>query len=282
MPFLVFENTKPFGQKVFSAVIAAGAKLLVALVLSGVTIQLLETVKFTANKVIYVGDGFIYIFQLGLGAFLISQSREIGAALANGTFANRSGSGAMTGAIKGGLSAKAGGVKNFKGIVNSMKEGASKGANAVRSTRISKLGSKIGGGIRNTTNFATGEQNIFDLGKNTVTGAFNTAKEQLSHDKNEVKDNFKSLNEDRVTKESDYIKNNTAKDIYSAYKNAKNENGTFDMSKFNEIRKNQKMENLKKAKESMQKHEEADTLYKKDKKNKADGKYSDYVKGKNI
>ncbi len=312
LPFLVYEQTKDFGKRVFNAILLKGCILMVALSLTGIVVLICKDISSinSNGSSISIGDGIIYIFQLALGAVLVGRSQSIGNTLVTGTLSNREGAGiagkAMVlgtglavgavgmaavgaggalGAAKSGFNAYKSGLKNWKGISKAVVDGASKGAEAVRSTRVSKVGSKVGAGIQNTVSAGIGETNIFDYAKTGARGIKDTVKEQKEHSFDDVKEKFSALNKDEISdninhyKSDKTIKDRTS-DFKTAFNAAKDENGKFNFKNYKDIRKMQNDEIKAQRTNKKDTHDVADFVYNEDKKIGKHQKYHKYTQDK--
>lgn len=228
VPFLALEQTKPYGTKLWNSLLNTISKLLIALVLTGITLQVLNQRNFVSGQgKVALGAAISHIFMLGLSAYLIANTKEFGNMLSNGTMGGRIGSGILSSAtgmalagtgailtggaagigatIKGAQAYKSG--KNFRGVLNSMKEGASSAQDILRSSRVSKMASKLSKGLQNTVDYASGNRSFTNVFGDIYKGTVGTAGEQLFHDKEDVVEKIAEFSSGTTGKLSDFINN---------------------------------------------------------------------------
>lgn len=229
LPFNVLEFTKSIGGKLWNALFNAGARIMIAVSLTGICLKLLETNIYSGSDggELSIGNGIAWIFMMGLCAYLISCSKELSSMLVNGTGSGNAsafgtalgmavntatgavggavvGVSAMKGAINQGKSAAAGG-KGIGGVLKAMRKGAKDGASVARNTRMAKIGRKVSGGLKNTAAYGTGQRSLSNLASDIWRGTGGLAGDQLMHDGDKVQRDKEDMNIDRL--ENDKIEN---------------------------------------------------------------------------
>ncbi|RRD40359.1 hypothetical protein EII29_02450 [Leptotrichia sp. OH3620_COT-345] len=231
IPFNAFEQTKAMGEKLFHGILAELGVLLTAVSLTGITLKVLETRAYTSTSTgntITLGDSLTWLFMLLLCAFLVTQAKEFGSMLINGTAAGK-GSGALatgltsvaaTGAsvvaaaYTGGTSLAAGSAraaqaiksgKNLQGVLKSAREGMKAGKDYAQSTRLAKAGRRLNSGIQKTIAYGSGQRNLTNLGGDLLGGVFGTIGDQtVGHNTEEKRQKKEALFEDTIGELKDY------------------------------------------------------------------------------
>ncbi|QXW66308.1 type IV secretion system protein [Streptobacillus moniliformis] len=244
LPFNVFEQTKSIGSKLFHALLNSAGKLLVSICITGVTLQILQNNTFKSNGLIgvQIGNAISWTFLLGLAAYLVTNSRELGSMLINGTGsgnANNIFGQAMSTAISGGTAAVGGAVvgasaikgglskgtaafkdgKNMKGIFNAARKGMKEGSTIAKSGRLGKLGGKLSRGLQNTVGYASGSRSVMNAASDIWGATAGTTSEQVMHDGEAFATMKENLGYDEVGKASDYV--GTFDAVKEAFKEAR-------------------------------------------------------------
>ncbi|CAM3108713.1 type IV secretion system protein [Streptobacillus felis] len=243
LPFNVFEYTRSMGAKLWNALLNSAGKLLVAISLTGVTLQILQNNIFESNGEVEIGNALAWTFLLGLCAYLVTNSRELGGMLINGTGSGNAnniigqamglavggalgavggavvGGSAMRGALaKGTLAAKGG--KNFRGIMKAAREGMKEGAAIAKSSRIAKVGSKLARGAQNTVGYATGNRSVMNAMSDIWGATAGTISDQIMHDGEKLAQNKENMLFDDPGEAKDYV--NSYQRVKDAIKEARN------------------------------------------------------------
>ncbi|WP_064612038.1 type IV secretion system protein [Streptobacillus moniliformis] len=222
LPFNVFEQTKSMGSKLFNALLNSAGKLLVSVAITGITLKILQNNTFHSNGSVQIGNAIAWTFMLGLCAYLITNSRELGNMLINGAGSGNAnnvfgqamsmavvggavvGANALKGGIMKGTDAFKGG-KNMKGIFAAARKGMKEGADLTKNSRLGKLGSKLSKGLQNTVGYATGTRSAMNMASDLWGATGGTAKEQVMHDGEAFANKKEDLGYDEVGKASDYV-----------------------------------------------------------------------------
>lgn len=242
LPFNVFEQTKSIGAKLFHALLNSAGKLLVSIALTGVTLQILQTNLFESNGNVEIGNAIAWTFLLGLAAYLITNSKELGSMLINGTASGNANNvfgqamglamGAATAgvgkavvgasAVRGGYqkarsAAKSG--KNMRGILNAAKQGMKQGAGLAKSSRLGKVGGSLSRGLQNTVGYATGNRSAMNI-MNDIWGAtVGTATDQIMYDSENQTALKEKISYSELGSVNDYI--GTFDSVREAFKEAR-------------------------------------------------------------
>lgn len=303
VPFLALEQTKPYGTKLWNSLLNTLSKLLISLILTGITLQVLSQRNFVAgNGKVEVGAAISHIFMLGLSAYLIANTKEFANMLSNGTMGGRVGSSlvsSVTGAALAGTGAMiTGGVagygaaskgvqayrsgKNLRGVLNSMKAGASSATDVLKASRASKMASKMSRGFQNTVDYASGNRSFTNVFSDIYNGTVGTASEQLFHDKYDVIDKIADFKSGNTSKLSDFINNDysmssSATEAFKEFRKPTEDPKFRDRLKraYNKYKENRAFEKTKDYKEEM--IEKAKKRYTENKKKIAEIKNS-YIK----
>lgn len=226
IPFAAFEKTKSIASKLWMALLQEGCILMVSIALTGVALRVMRGKEFVGNNgTVNIGNAIAWLFTFGLVAFLVTNSKQIGSALANGTSVGRTSSvigsavamavGGAVGAVAAGGATYAGAKgaftkgkaameagKNFRGVMNDLKRGAKEGIDAYSSTRTGKFAKMAGKGLSSAVGYATGAKrfSFSDL----KGGLKNTADATLFHDKEANLQKFEKFQTAYAGKDKDY------------------------------------------------------------------------------
>ena len=210
--FSTFEQTKSVGSKIFTTLLNSLLSLIVTLALTGVGLTATENIVNAIDKTgdaFPFGDMVFYTFLMGIIAYLILCSKEFAQGIMSGNVTASGGSaimgmigkvavgaaGAVAGVaaatvgIKGALQAAKMAQKegmSIKGTLKQAAKGYQKSVNAMKNTRLGKLGKAINNGIKATAKVASGQMGIGGLATATLGGLASTIGGQITHDKSKV------------------------------------------------------------------------------------------------
>ncbi|WP_288186776.1 type IV secretion system protein [uncultured Sneathia sp.] len=210
--FSTFEQTKSVGSKIFTTLLNSLLSLIVTLALTGVGLTATENIVNAIDKTgdaFPFGDMVFYTFLMGIIAYLILCSKEFAQGIMSGNVTASGGSaimgmigkaavgaaGAVAGVaaaivgIKGALQAAKVAQKegmSIKGTLKQAAKGYQKSVNAMKNTRLGKLGKAINNGIKATAKVASGQMGIGGLATATLGGLASTIGGQITHDKSKV------------------------------------------------------------------------------------------------
>ncbi|ACZ01349.1 type IV secretion system protein [Streptobacillus moniliformis] len=260
LPFSVYEQTKSIGAKLWNALLNSAGKLLVSLCLTGITLQLLQKTTFNSNNNVNIGNAISWAFLLSLCAYLITNSKELGNMLINGTgssnvngvFGQALGvvvggataamGGAVVGAsaVKGGLTkgmAASRGGKNLGGILKAAKSGMKEGASVSKNSRLGKIGSKFSRGMQNAVGYATGNRSAMNMAGDLWGATFGTASDQVMHDGERLQEQKDNIAFDSPGDAKDYISSkDRVMEAMVAVRNSLSKNGPTPVSKLERYR----------------------------------------------
>ena len=210
--FSTFEQTKSVGSKIFTTLLNSLLSLIVTLALTGVGLTATENIVNAIDKTgdaFPFGDMVFYTFLMGIIAYLILCSKEFAQGIMSGNVTASGGSaimgmigkaavgaaGAVAGVaaatvgIKGALQAAKVAQKegmSIKGTLKQAAKGYQKSVNAMKNTRLGKLGKAINNGVKVAAQVASGQMGIGGLATATLGGLASTIGGQITHDKSKV------------------------------------------------------------------------------------------------
>ena len=229
--FSTFEQTKSVGSKIFTTLLNSLLSLIVTLALTGVGLTATENIVNAIDKTgdaFPFGDMVFYTFLMGIIAYLILCSKEFAQGIMSGNVTASGGSaimgmigkaavgaaGAVAGVaaatvgIKGALQAAKVAQKegmSIKGTLKQAAKGYQKSVNAMKNTRLGKLGKAINNGIKATAQVASGQMGIGGLATATLGGLASTIGGQITHDKSKVAQQKDAITDIEDTTAGDFV-----------------------------------------------------------------------------
>uniref|UniRef100_UPI00288919AD type IV secretion system protein n=1 Tax=Sneathia sanguinegens TaxID=40543 RepID=UPI00288919AD len=229
--FSTFEQTKSVGSKIFTTLLNSLLSLIVTLALTGVGLTATENIVNAIDKTgdaFPFGDMVFYTFLMGIIAYLILCSKEFAQGIMSGNVTASGGStimgmigkaavgaaavvataGAATVGIKGALQAAKAAQKedmSIKGTLKQAAKGYQKSVNAMKNTRLGKLGKAINNGVKVAAQVASGQMGIGGLATATLGGIASTIGGQVNHDKLKAKQQKDAITDLEDTTAGDFV-----------------------------------------------------------------------------